>query len=283
MRGISRNPYQGPKASRIIRPSVLALIDILGYSELIREAEKSGKQQAIFDQLYGALSEGRNWLDGRNRGILNLKRMLPKDLYALKAFTDNIVIAWPVRDDAEVEIGQAITKLMQFQFSMSLKGFFIRGAISIGNAYVDDIAVFGDALTEAYVGESKLARDPRIVLTETSVAATKKHLTYYGNRRHAPQAVDLLSDSDGQWFVNYLESVMIAVDEVGPFYNEFEQHKKAVEAKLQKYSNDPVIFSKYMWVANYHNFFCDFHKHHFSDEHRISTDLFRPKPSSIVE
>jgi hypothetical protein len=221
-------------------------------------------------------------LEGRSRGLPQLKKLFPKDLYVLKAFTDNIVIAWPIRDDAEIEIGQAITKLMQFQFSMSLKGFFIRGAISIGNAYVDDIAVFGDALTEAYIGESKLARDPRIVLTETSVAVTKKHLDYYGNLRHSPQAVDLLSDSDGQWFINYLESVMIAVDEAGPFYDEFEQHKKAVEAKLKKYSNDPVIFSKYMWVANYHNFFCDLHKRHFSDKHRISTDLFRSKPSLIV-
>ena len=60
-------------------------------------------------------------------------------------------------------------KLMNFQFSMSVRGFFVCGAISIGNAFIDDIVVFGDALTEAYLGESKLARDPRIILTEKAV------------------------------------------------------------------------------------------------------------------
>jgi hypothetical protein len=207
----------------------------------------------------------------------------PKDFFVLKAYTDNIVIAWPIRDDAEVELGQAITKLMEFQFSMSLKGFFVRGAISLGNAYVDDIAVFGDALTAAYHGETKLARDPRIVLTEKSVAATKRHLDYYGDARFAPQTSDLLCDSDGQWFVNYLEAVMIAVDEVGPFYNEFLEHKTVVEEKLAKYASDPTIFSKYAWVANYHNYFCDLHRKHFSNEHRIDPKLLRAKPKLIIQ
>jgi hypothetical protein len=165
---------------------------------------------------------------------------------------------------------------------MSLGGFFVRGAIAIGNAYVDDIAVFGDALTEAYAGESKLARDPRVILTKNSVAATKHHLKYYGNPNHSPQASDLLKDSDGQWFVNYLEAVMIAVDEVGPFYKEFAEHKQAVEEKLTKYGGNPVIFAKYSWVANYHNFFCDLHRKYFSEEHKINTDLFMPKPSLIT-
>ena len=244
MVGRSRNPYHRSKQEQRLRPSVLAFIDILGYSALIDEAEKRGEQEQVFNSLYSALLSGRRRLENRGREFSQLRRMASKDFYVLKAFTDNIVIAWPIRDDAEVELGQAITKLMEFQFSMSLKGFFIRGAISIGSAYVDDIAVFGDALTEAYSGESKLARDPRIILTARSVAATKQHLGYYSNKRHAPQSKDLLRDSDGQWFVNYLESVMIAVDEAGPFYQEFEEHKAAVEIKLTKYANDPVIFSK---------------------------------------
>lgn len=222
-------------------------------------------------------------MEDKAEGLRDIKALLSKDFYVLKAFTDNIVIGWPIRDDAEIEIGQAISKLMNFQFSMSLRGFFIRGAISIGNAFIDDIAVFGDALTEAYTGESKLARDPRIVLTERSVVATKHHLSYYGDPRHAPQARDLLCDVDGQWFVNYLESVMIAVDEVGPFYEEFLKHKDAVESKLETYAGDPVIFQKYAWVANYHNFFCDIHSRYFSAEHRIDQRLFEARMTSILD
>jgi hypothetical protein len=283
MRGISRNPYHGPKNAQRLRPSVLALIDILGYSELIEEAERQNRQEEVFNELYQALLHGRNGLEGKGSGLPRIRKLANKDFYVLKAFTDNIVIAWPIRDDAEVELGQAITRLAYFQFDMSLRGFFVRGAIAVGKAYVDDIAVFGDALTEAYAGESKPARDPRVILTKNSVAATKHHLRYYGNPNHSPQASDLLKDPDGQWFVNYLEAVMIAVDEVGPFYKEFAKHKQAVEEKLNKYAGSPVIFAKYAWVANYHNFFCDLYGQYFSDEHKINAKLLRPKPTLITE
>lgn len=279
---MSRNPYHGADSSRVLRSSVFAFIDFLGYTDLIKRAEREGRQQELFGEIYDAISDGRNFLEDKHEGVLQIKEMLPKDFYVLKAFTDNIVIGWPIRSDAEVELGQAVSKLMNFQFSMSIRGFFVRGAISIGNAFIDDIAVFGDALTAAYAGEAKLARDPRIVLTEKSVAATKHHLTYYGDPKHAPQASDLLCDADGQWFVNYLESVMIAVDEVGPFYEEFAKHKDAVEVKLKMYASDPVVFQKYAWVANYHNFFCDLHSRYFSEEHRIDQKLFDVRMSSIL-
>lgn len=282
MRGVSRNPYHGSKHEPRLRLSVFALIDILGYSELIRQAEANNEQEQLFNHLYSALLHGRNGIEGKSSGLPQIKRISNKDPYVLKAFTDNIVISWPIRGDAEVELGHAITTLINFQFGMSVRGFFVRGAIAIGNAYVDDIAVFGDALTAAYLGESKLARDPRIILTESAVAATKRHLKYYGNPRYSPQASDLLQDSDGQWFLNYLEAVMIAANEAGPFYEEFLEHKSAVEAKLRKHSSAPVIFAKYAWVANYHNFYCDLNDKYFSEKHKIATELFTPRPSPIV-
>lgn len=204
-------------------------------------------------------------------------------MYVLKAFTDNIVLAWPIRQDAEIELGTVFSKLSDFQFTMSLEGFFVRGGISIGSAYVDDVVVFGDALSQAFIAENTLARDPRIVLAETAVRAVKVHLGYYASPRYAPQTSELLCDLDGQWFVNYLNSVLYVADEYGPFYDEFLKHKAAVELKLSQYKTSPSIFSKYAWVAGYHNFFCDLHPRYFSNEHRIETDLFRATPKLIVE
>jgi hypothetical protein len=34
------------------------------------------------------------------------------------------------------------------------------------------------------------------------------------------------------------------------------QHKRLVEAKLHEYAAEPTVWSKYHWVARYHNFFC---------------------------
>lgn len=276
---MSRNPYENAEGAPQLRRSVFVFMDILGYENLTHVAELDGTQQDLLQRLHSALSKERKALEG----LAVLKKLTTKDHYVLKAFTDNIVIAWPIIEDAEIELGSAFSKVAWFQFNMALEGFFIRGAISIGEVYVDDILVFGDALTQAHTGESRLARDPRIILTESAVTAVKQHLHYYSSPKFAPQVGELLQDSDGQWFVNYLDTILIAEDEHGPFYDELLKHKAAVEIRLAEHRGNPLIFSKYVWVAGYHNCFCDLHPRYFSDEHKIDTELFRATPKLIVD
>ena len=261
-------------------------MDVLGFTQMLLRAERSHTQAEFLKRLHETLSKGREGLEERE--IPELKeafdRAFSKDRYALKAFTDNIVIGWPIHSDAESETADAFTKLAMFQFNMVLSGFFVRGAISIGDAFVDDIVVSGNALIEAYNGECNLARDPRIILTKSAVTVVSSHLDHYAYREKAPQTRDLLKDSDGQWFLNYLDVVVLmAEEEQGPFYEEFEKHKAAVESKLAEHKSNPPIFAKYAWVAGYHNSFCDLHSQHFSEQHKINTDLFRAKPKLITE
>jgi hypothetical protein len=277
---MSRNPYVITGQEPALRNSVFVFMDILGYSDLMLQSQKAGTQTSALRDLHNALSASRHGLE--DDGLPPELTFGKKDLFALKAFTDNIVIGWPVHSDAEAEFGAAFMRLAIFQFEMAIRGYFVRGAISVAPAYVDEIAVFGDALTQAYGGESKLARDPRIILTDTAVAAAKQHLTYYFPPSHAPHVRDILKDADGQWFLNYLEAVLIAEHEHGPFYTEFLQHKSAVEAKLAEHAANPPIWAKYAWVAGYHNYFCDLHSSHFGEEHRVNVDLFKAIPSLIV-
>jgi len=62
-----------------------------------------------------------------------------------------------------------------------------------------------------------------------------QHVGYYSHPSHSPQARDLFKDADGQFFLNYLESILIAEEEHGPFFDILEKHKFAVEAKLQEH------------------------------------------------
>jgi hypothetical protein len=279
---VERYPYIEQGREPTLRRSVLAFMDILGYSDLIRAPERVCKQEVTLRAIHAALRRGRGWLEDRGLSPI-LRDMSAKDFYALKAFTDNVVIGWPVRDDAESEFGSAFVKLGNFQFQMILAGFFVRGALAVGDAYVDETVVFGSALIEAYDGESTLARDPRIILTTSAVAAARQHLRYYGRPDLAPHVRDVLRDSDGQWFINYLECVLWAEQEQGPFYEEFLLHKAVVESKLRDHSGNPGIWAKYAWVAGYHNFFCDLHPHYFGDEHRIDLNLFRRSPGLITD
>lgn len=276
---ISRNPYHNSSGEPELKPSALIFMDILGYLAMSKEASQIGKQYEFLKNLRSALMDGRWWLEETFAKDITDK----KDRFALKAFTDNVVVGYPIQDDGEIELGNAIQRAAEFQFSMAIKGFFVRGAIAVGEACVDEITVAGDALLQAYEGEAILARDPRVILTKSAIRLVKKHLNYYGNQPHAPQAHMLLQDSDGQWFVNYLDEVLIYDDERDPFYKEFMQHKREVEKKLNQHRTEPAVFAKYSWVASYHNFFCDLHKRYFSKEHKIDTELFRAKPRSILE
>ncbi len=282
VRELSRNPYLSDDNVATLKPSVFAYMDILGYSEMVKRSAATGDSQNMLRKVHSALSQGRGILE--DAAIKDdLPKFVEKDTYALKAFTDNVVLGWPIRSDAESEFGQAFSKLAYFQLQMALNGFFVRGAISVGDVYIDDIAVFGGALIEAYEGEGSLARDPRIVLTSSAIGPVKTHLTYYREPEFAPQTRELLCDADGQWFLNYLEETLIAEYEIGPDYDSIFSHKTMVENRLAEYSSSPSIFAKYAWVAGYHNSFCDLHSQYFEQKHKIDLQLFRAVPKLITE
>jgi hypothetical protein len=282
----SRNPYhvQGDPVPRL-RQSALAYCDILGYSQMVETSYATGTGPEMLAKLYEALSSGRTWLEGKlQEGDLvgEAFKHLP-ERFALKAFTDNIVMGWPIRDDAESELFDALDRLSDFQLQMATAGFFVRGGIALGDAYVDDIAVFGHALLDAHAAEATLARDPRIVLSQTAIEAIKLHLTYYPNKESSPQARMILRDTDGQWFLNYLNAVMWLEDDCGPAFESLVKHKVAVEQRLIKYQALPTIWSKYAWVAGYHNYFCDANDRWFGQEHKIDLDLYRARPRLIID
>jgi len=208
-----------------------------------------------------------------------------EDRYVIKAFTDNIVFGYPIRDrgDPEVELGSALSILSLFQLNMANAGFFIRGAISIGDLYIDDVVVVGKGFTEAYSGESQFARDPRIIMTPSSAAAVKRHLEYYAIQYYSPPNRDLYQDSDEQLFLNYLECVLIAEEDQGPFYEALEKHRRMIEQKLSEFKMTPTIWSKYFWVANYHNFFCSQYPKHFDESHMVDLAKFQLRPSRLSE
>jgi hypothetical protein len=65
---------------------------------------------------------------------------------------------------------------------------------------VDEIAVFGNALNEAYLAESQLTRDPRIVLTRSAVDTVRQHLGYYAARGDCPYTREVLCDCEANGF-----------------------------------------------------------------------------------
>lgn len=237
---------------------------------------KKDQQRELLLRLKNALSDWRP-LHPRN----NVLDFAPR-LFQLKIFTDNVVIGYPIRTrDMEAEIGHVIDMLLWFQLQMMLSGFFLRGAVTVGDLFMDDEVVFGVGLLEAYEAETKLARDPRIVLTEKARERVVRHLRYYGSACESPQYHSLLQDSDGQVFLNYLAPAIWDYEGEGYWEEAVQKHKQVLESRLQEFSANPQIWSKYFWAANYHNYFCSRFKS-ICKIHEIDLARFHPRPVPIV-
>ncbi len=268
------NPYVVDDQEPRTKPSVFAFLDILGYRAMVVAAAKDGTSDELLSRLHDALTRGRVLLDPDNPYIQDDD----PDLYVLKAFTDSIVIGWPADDDAEGELGSMYGRLADFQLEMASSGFFVRGGLSVGMAYVDDITTFGEALLDAYTGESELARDPRIVLTTSATALMARHVSYYAAPEESPQNSELLLDSDAQVFINYLNSVLV---DGGLGFERLVDHRNQVIAKLEEFTERPSIWSKYAWAARYHNAFCE--QNMLEDAYRIPVETYAAEPRLLIE
>jgi hypothetical protein len=276
---ISRNPYICEGGPPLLKRSVVAFIDILGYADLVKGVAGRPQGQELLRKLHGALQAARKHVDPERMSDF-VRGFADRDFSALRAFTDNIVIGEPIYGDAESELGGIFEQLSYFQMTMAMEGFFVRGAIAIGDLYMDDIAVFGGGLTEAYEAENSVARDPRIVLATSAQRAVDRHLKYYGRVSYAPQNQHLLKDSDGQYFLDYMNTLIR--EDGGVYSAELRRHKEQIEKKLAEYRRRPPIWSKYLWAANYHNYFCK-HCPDIDDGNKINTDDFALKPIRIAE
>jgi len=187
-----------------------------------------------------------------------------KDSYKVRIFTDCILVGCPVREkernfrfsEGTEELWDVLSLLYLFQMEMTNAGYFVRGAITVGELYMDDIIIYGNGAIEAYETESKEAKYPRIILTQSAKDMLDEIDKGFENENYINYITSLLcKDCDGQIFLNYLESIKIGDDHY-QFVDELGKHKDMIESKLIKHKNEPHYLEKYIWTANYHNKFC---------------------------
>lgn len=231
-------------------PSFVCHVDILGYSQLCKEAIMSGTGDLFLEEIrtalnaaYARVRERATTWNGNNS-------------FEIKIFTDNIVVGYPIanlsRGLGEGELGNIFDIFADFQLGLAMEGFLVRGGIALGQHYMDEDIVFGDALIEA-VKEDTSGGAPKVALTSSTVKALQYHLGFYADPATAPQHYDLLQDVDNSIFINYLQQAFIAFPDGGVFCDVFERHKKTLVDGLTKYKGVPSVRAKYEWAARYHN------------------------------
>lgn len=250
-----------------------ALVDILGYSELINDCK--GDYNSLNNtlmRLKETLVPYQLWLSDYNAC----------DGSKVTVFSDSIFINVPLRHDfstqsidGRMEIIFTIEKIALYQLDLAIKGHFVRGCATINYSYFDDSIAFGPGLLEVAECEKKKAKCPRICLTNKIMGKIHDYNNNNNNNKEMVSAWKRLSnlicvDENGKYFINYLFRAfgVITIPRPPiknvpnqPSINYLKAHKNQIEINLKK-SYDKKITPKYIWLAEYHNFFC---KEHFSD------------------
>ena len=240
-------------------PSLCATIvcyaDILGYRARTKRAFSLGKAEGFLQEIKRSLGAAYD----RVRRTQTLSGLVPP-LFDMKVFTDNIVIAYPVRELntelGEHELGTILMLFAEVQASLAADGFLIRGAIAFGDHYQDDDIAYGSALIDA-VDLDKSGSGPRLVISPSAEELVELQLTSYGQVSFSPHYHHLLRDAnDGRLFINYLEVVFENFEDAGINYDLLKLLRDNVSNGLQEHQSDSVVRQKYEWLATYHNYVC---------------------------
>lgn len=265
------DPYFDEDGQPILRDSFFAFTDILGFQQVMRAAHRDNREHELLGKLTSVMHEVRSVIDSRVTSNAFKGEVM---YWQYKFFTDNLVIGYPIYGDTgESEFGDIISMLQWTQLLMAQRGLFLRGGLGYGKVHVGPDIVIGMPLLNAYEVEQNVARWPRIVLCEEVMEKVTEHLSYYADRSWAPQNRELLVDSDGEVFVNYLEAAWVDWDVV--LWDAIARHKNAVERGLDDYQDEEDIRKKYTAVAQYHNYFCRMFRDHlgYRDQYRIDRDF----------
>ena len=213
---------------------VVAFIDILG-SKLFIESDKG------LDVIHKEYKRTLN--DFNDKYIAYGFEM------GVRIFSDNILffIKVPQYKDPAINlkiktlyIMKLSTSIKLFQNALLIQNILVRGGITYGDFFVDDVMVWGKALIRAYKLESEIAIYPRIVLDpDVDIDRSVFECSNMPAISHA-----LYKDDDGLEFINFandLKSHGISTERIKLF----------IEKELEINKTNVLVFKKYEWIKNY--------------------------------
>lgn len=195
----------------------------------------------------------------------------PEDMQFTQ-FSDSIILSVLFSPG---NVGVFLSCILRFLTRAFHSGVFVRGGITIGQAFHVEARCFGPAVIRAYDLESTVAKYPRVIIDPNSlekVLASKwVHSEIHdkkGKKLRVPRVKDtplLRVDEDGLSFLNVLTAehlvtfaseggpALIGIDYRDPRPYIFANARRRVLYGLKKFEDIPRILPKYRWLADYYN------------------------------
>ena len=239
-------------------PRMVAYVDVLGFRNMVRESEQD---PSSIHGIWGILQATRDQVMQMNSvGHDSQHEPPPLELQSVM-FSDTVVMTQSICEHSRA--AALLEWVSILQTTLLERGVFVRGAVALGEMYVDGNLMFGPALLKAYDAES-LAVWPRVVIDPSvlEVEAATKWLQHFGTR-----------DNDGLLYVDYLRSTLVTeiaievevalrsgqvtrqhlTEPIARRY--FGEHAEGIVRSVLSldWESDGKTVQKYHWLAEYHN------------------------------
>lgn len=173
---------------------MVGYLDLLGAKSRI-ESDAEGEYLRV---VYNCYKDARILVSSMHAAVIHPFRF--------KIFSDNLIVALP-SDEKKLDNNHPIIALNRMsmiigalQRNFLKQGILVRGSIALGDLFINDLMVFGDALVKAYELESNYAKFPRILVSEEVQEFDSE--CRFGNVEFS--ANRLRTDTDGLVFLDYL-------------------------------------------------------------------------------
>jgi hypothetical protein len=225
--------------SEIYSERYVAFIDILGFSDIVRQSSASPARAAGLIAILEKIADAK-------RTFVDDLEISPDDFKA-QSFSDCIVLSENASPSGLFHLLAAVTIV---SLDLLSEGVFTRGGIAKGKLHHSDKVAFGPAMIEAYRLESQIARYPRILVdkaTHTDYKAPEYSIA--GERYSKNPALRL--DSDGPPFLDIL--VLLRPESAEDYVGQIPGIRAEIQRALDASIYEPKHFEKIRWLAIYWN------------------------------
>lgn len=227
---------------------IVAYIDILGTTNMIKSKEQQFEMNRLYN-LYTFSTDITKTLEPEKTNTIKFK-----------IFSDNIIMAKRLSNEVsqrKQDIGSLLMCAGHFQeLSVSDSvGWLLRGGISIGELFIDDVMVWGQALLKSYYLENKVANYPRIIIDTNVVSEIAQDEQLCGYLR---------KDFDNLYFLNFLNNCHFCGEMLMKGFQIIQK---------EAYKNlDDKIYQKLSWHVNFVNSELDKKNEDRDMKYRLSID-----------
>ena len=216
---------------------IILFLDFLGFREIVESTvDNEGNLHSLLkaiDRLYDI---------GRESADLYQTR-------SITTFSDSVVLSYAINEQSAVF--DLLNDIAFAVIDLAIWGYLIRGAVTIGELIHTKRYLVGPAMVRAYELESKVARNPRVLIDRKLISIARKAHADQHDGEHEARYVQtfMTKDEDGQHYFNYV-SWRSVVETTGMDDDDYPLYLRDIGGILKRglTKTDPGVLSRFLWI-----------------------------------